>query len=67
MIRKVEAMEEKTRICPFCKETYTDYPALSRMDSKTEICPTCGVREALLHFGVKKNKVEEFITTYIKK
>lgn len=55
------------RICPFCKKTYTDYPALSRTDSKTEICPTCGVREALLHFGVKKNKVEEFITTYIKK
>jgi len=58
---------EPTRICPFCKETYTDYPALSRTDNKTEICPTCGVREALLHFGVKKNKVEEFITTYIKK
>lgn len=58
---------EPTRICPFCKEAYTDYPALSRTDNKTEICPTCGVREALLHFGVKKNKVEEFITTYIKK
>ncbi len=55
------------RTCPFCNETYEDYPALSRMDNKTEICPTCGVREALIHFGVKKNKVEEFIGKFIKK
>ena len=55
------------RVCPFCNETYEDYPALSRTDNKTEICPTCGVREALIHFGVKKSKVEEFISKFIKK
>lgn len=55
------------RTCPFCGEDYIDYPAISRTDNKTEICPTCGLREALRHFGVKKNKVEEFITTFIKK
>ena len=37
----------ESRICPICKKTYTDYPALSRRDNKTEICPECGMREAL--------------------
>ena len=60
-------MEENIKICPLCKEPYSDYPALSRMDNKTEICPTCGVREALKHFGVKEDKIEEFIEKFIKK
>lgn len=60
-------MEENIKICPLCKEPYSDYPALSRTDNKTEICPTCGVREALKHFGVKEDKIEEFIEKFIKK
>ena len=40
-------MEKIKRICPRCKEEYTDYPALSRRDNKTEICPMCGTVEAL--------------------
>ena len=43
--------ENKTRICPVCRKTYHDYPALSRKDNQTEICPKCGIREALVHRG----------------
>ena len=38
------------RICPFCGETYTKHPAVSRVDNKTCICPECGVEEALIDF-----------------
>ena len=33
--------------CPDCKDTVTDFPALSRKDNETEICSDCGTREAL--------------------
>lgn len=36
--------------CPRCKETYTDYPALSRLDNKTDICTRCGTEEALYNW-----------------
>lgn len=32
--------------CPHCKDTVTDFPALSRRDNKTEICSDCGTKEA---------------------
>lgn len=38
------------RVCPTCKRSYTDYPAISRKDNKTEICPECGLNEALRDF-----------------
>ena len=40
------------RICPLCRNAYTDPPALSRTDSKTPICPDCGSRQALQALGV---------------
>lgn len=39
------------RICPICKATYDEYPAISRRDNKTEICPICGIDEALEDFA----------------
>jgi transposase-like protein len=39
-------MERVKRICPRCKRTYLDYPAISRRDNKTPICPDCGTAEA---------------------
>jgi hypothetical protein len=32
--------------CPDCKETVTDFPAMSRRAVK-DICTDCGIREAL--------------------
>lgn len=49
-------MSDKTRICPLCGKTYTDYPALSRKDNKTEIFPECGMQEALEEFFGDKEK-----------
>lgn len=49
----------KTRICPNCGQSYTDYPALSRKDNKTEICNRCGMEEAL-------GEMLEHMTTYHK-
>ena len=37
-------------VCPICKRTVTDYPAISRRDNKTEICSQCGTTEALNDF-----------------
>ena len=33
--------------CPHCKDTVTDFPAISRRDNRTEICSDCGITEAL--------------------
>lgn len=38
---------DKKNICPRCKQTITEYPALSRKDNVTYICSDCGVAEAL--------------------
>ena len=38
------------RVCPFCGQPYSEYPALSRTDNKTEICSDCGTLEALADF-----------------
>ena len=43
-------MKKKTRVCPICREKYSEYPAISRKDNKTEICPECGIAEALEAF-----------------
>ena len=37
--------------CPLCGNSYTDFPALSRVDNKTYICPPCGTKEALMGLG----------------
>ena len=40
--------------CPACKDTVTDFPAISRRDNATEICSQCGNDEALAdYFGTK--------------
>jgi len=40
--------------CPACKDTVTDFPAISRKDNETEICSQCGNDEALAdYFGTK--------------
>ena len=40
------------KICPKCKKTYSDFPAVSRIDNETEICPECGRKEA--EEGIKR-------------
>ena len=37
--------EEKE--CPRCGNTYTGFPAMSRLDNKTDICSPCGTEEGL--------------------
>lgn len=44
---KINGQNLTERKCPICKNTYKDYPAISRVDNKTEICPKCGIEEAL--------------------
>ena len=46
--------------CPFCGQTYSGRPAISRTDNKTPICTDCGTREALQSLGVsieEQNKI----------
>ena len=43
------------KLCPKCKQKYTQYSAISRIDNKTNICPTCGIKEALIQF-IKSKK-----------
>ena len=38
------------KVCPKCKQKYTQHSAISRIDNKTNICPTCGIKEALIQF-----------------
>lgn len=55
-------MTMKEATCPRCGETYTDYPALSRLDNKTDICSACGAKEALFnwrHPGEKLPPVDQ--------
>ena len=49
------------RICPKCKQPYTEAPALSREDNETLICPDCGTREALEYVGISADEQEEII------
>jgi hypothetical protein len=42
--------------CPRCKQTYTEYPALSRVDNKTDICSKCGTAEAMWDFAYRGSK-----------
>ncbi|MGN1351679.1 MAG: hypothetical protein ACI4VE_02710 [Clostridia bacterium] len=41
---------DQYKICPQCKQKYTQRSAISRVDNKTKICPTCGIKEALIQF-----------------
>lgn len=43
------------KICPKCKQKYTQHSAISRVDNKTNICPACGIKEALIQFIEQKN------------
>ena len=43
------------KVCPKCKQKYTQHSAISRIDNKTNICPTCGIKEALIQF-IKQQK-----------
>ena len=51
----------KERICPLCKKTYTDAPALSRVDNRTLICPECGTRQAHVSAGISRDEQEQII------
>ena len=50
-------------VCPFCGQTYSGVPALSRKDNETQICPDCGTREALESLGVSKEEQDSIIQT----
>jgi hydrogenase maturation factor HypF (carbamoyltransferase family) len=44
------------KVCPKCKQKYTQHSAISRIDNKTNICPTCGIKEeALIQFIKQQN------------
>lgn len=51
-------MKIDTRICPICKNLYSEPPTLSRKDNKTLICPECGMKEAIEEWAEteKQNK-----------
>ena len=49
---------EQYKICPKCKQKYTQHSAISRVDNKTNICPTCGIKEALIQFIKQQNASE---------
>ena len=55
------------RICPICRKTYHEPPALSRTDNKTLICSDCGCRQALISLGIdeeEQNKILDTIHRY---
>lgn len=56
------------RICPICKQSYTEEPALSRKDNKTEICSDCGMNEAMgalaTHWKVEDEMDKDFQIKY---
>ena len=39
---------DQYKICPKCKQKYSQPSAISRIDNKTNICLTCGIKEALI-------------------
>ena len=43
------------KVCPKCKQKYSQPSAIYRIDNKTNICPTCGIREALIQFIKQQN------------
>ena len=49
--------------CPFCGQTYSGRPAISRTDNKTPICPDCGTRQALESLGISFAEQNEILET----
>ena len=49
--------------CPFCGQTYSGRPAISRTDNKTPICPDCGTRQALESLGISIAEQNEILET----
>ena len=49
--------------CPFCGQTYSGRPAISRTDNKTPICPDCGTRQALECLGISIAEQNEILET----
>lgn len=43
------------KVCPKCKQQYSQHSAISRIDNKTNICPTFGIKEALIQFIKQQN------------
>ena len=58
----METKELKVRVCPICRQEYTDRPAISRTDGETPICPDCGTRQALESLGIDAEEQEKIIT-----
>ena len=50
-------------VCPRCRRSYCEPPALSRADNETLICPDCGTREALDSIGVSPEEQDSIIQT----
>jgi ribosomal protein S27AE len=48
--KKKEGIIMEKKKCPRCGESYTGFPALSRVDNKTDICSPCGTQEGLDDF-----------------
>ncbi|WP_295093324.1 hypothetical protein [Ruminococcus sp.] len=57
-------MKEQNRepsICPVCGQSFSAYPALSRLDNATLICPDCGTREALDMMGISRDEQDKIL------
>ena len=48
------------KVCPRCKQKYTQHSAISRIDNKANICPTCGIKEALIQFIKRQNPYQNY-------
>ena len=57
----METKELKVRVCPICRQEYTDRPAISRTDGETPICPDCGTRQALESLGIDAEEQEKIL------
>lgn len=59
----METKELKVRVCPICRQKYTDRPAISRTDGETPICPDCGICESLQAIGIPNDEIEKILAT----
>ena len=50
------------KVCPKCKQKYTQHSAISRIDNKTNICPTCGIKEEALIQFIKQQNPKELVS-----
>lgn len=58
---EVMKIEQTTKLCPKCGESYVGVSAMSRIPNVGNICPDCGSREALESIGIDKAEQDKII------